>query len=151
MAVFPPRLWHGEHPSYLSTVCSGNFSKTNTQRMEGSASPYKPSPLLPPPTGSSLLPSKNRLQLSDPHNAQCWKKSQVKHTFPTVWWLAAWAAQTLKPEASVSHSEAHLEEVIGSFSCLIHRHLTTNSRTFCRLHDHTYSSCKCKVNSPLSP
>lgn len=78
---FLPRLWHGEHPSYLSTVCSGNFSKTNTQRMEGSASPYKPPPLLPPPTGSSLLPRKNRLQLSDPHNAQCWVKSQVKHTF----------------------------------------------------------------------
>lgn len=81
MTVFPPRLWHGEHPSYLSMVCSGNFSKTNTQRMEGSASPYKPPPLLPPPTGSSLLPRKNRLQLSEPHNAQCWQKSQVKHTF----------------------------------------------------------------------
>lgn len=83
------------------------------------------------------------------HNAE--RKAKSNTPFPTVWWLAAWAAGTLKQEASVSHSEAHLEEVMGSFSCLIHRHLITNSRTFCRLHDHTYLSCKCKVNSPLSP
>lgn len=84
MTVFPPLLWHGEHLSYFSTVCSGNFYKTNTKRMEGSASPGVHTKRKPP----QWTQAGNRLQLSNPHNTQCRaaeRNTNSNTPFPTVW------------------------------------------------------------------
>lgn len=84
-AAWWPSFLLGSGPESIPAICPryvlATSPKQTLKEWRAFRPPYKPPPLLPPPTGSSLLPSKNRLQLSDPHNAQCREKSQVKHTF----------------------------------------------------------------------
>lgn len=80
MTVFPPLLWHREHLSYFSTVCSGNFYKTNTKRMEGSASPGVHTKHNPPPvdTGRKQAAAEQPTQYTMQSR---WEKHQLKHLF----------------------------------------------------------------------